>query len=155
PLDRLAAVVQRVGDPADDIGGHGRVDLASQLDEPRSQTVLPRHPGEVERVDRDAVAAPAGAPVEGPEAERLGPGRLDHLPDVDPHARVDHLELVDQGDVDGAVGVLEDLAGLGDFEAANGNDADDHLGIERSGQLEAGGIEAADDLGNGRGGELG
>ena len=61
----------------------------------------------------EAVAAQARARVERLEAERLGLGRLDHLPDVDAHAVVEHLQLVDQGDVDRAVGVLQDLARLG------------------------------------------
>ena len=155
PLDRLAAVVEGVGDLADDVGGHRRVDLAGQLDEPRRQAVLAGHPGQIERVDRDAVPAQAGAGIEGLEAERLGLGRLDHLPDVDPHLRVEHLQFIDQGDVDGAVGVLEDLAGLGDLRAGDGHDPDDDLAVEGDGQLQAGRLEAADDLGDGRGRELG
>ena len=115
PLTGLPLVVQRVGDPADDVGGHRRVDLAGQLDEPGVQAVLPGHPGQVERVDRDAVPAQPGPGIERLEAERLGLGRVDHFPDVDAHAVVEHLQLVDQGDVDGAVGVLQDLAGLGDL----------------------------------------
>ena len=155
PLDRLAPVVERVGDPGDDVGGHRGVDLAGQLDEPGGQPVLAGDPGQVERVDRDAVATQPGAGIEGLEAERLGPGRLDHLPDVDPHAGVDHLQLVDQGDVDGAIGVLEDLAGLGDLGAGDGDDPDDHLAVQRRGELEAGRVEAADDLGDGGRRELG
>ena len=63
-----------------------------------------------------------GPGIERLEAERLGLGRLDHLPDVDPHPVVEHLQLVDQGDVDGAVGVLEDLAGLGHLGAGDRHD---------------------------------
>src|SRR5207253_1274411 len=100
------------GDAADDVAGHGGVDLAGQLDEARVDPVAAGGPGEVEGVNGDAVSAQAGAGVEGLEAERLGPRRLDHLPHVDAHAFKDHLQLVDQGDVDGAVGVLQDLARL-------------------------------------------
>ena len=93
--------------------------------------MLAGDPGQVERVDRDAVPAQPGAGIERLEAERLGLGRVDHLPDVDAHAVVEHLQLVDQGDVDGAVGVFEDLAGLGHLGAGDGHDADDDLAVER------------------------
>ena len=156
PLDRLAAVVEGVGDLADDIRGHRRVDLAGQLDEPRGQAVLAGHPGEIEGVDRDAVPAQPGARDRTPGSRtawswppRSPPRRRS------PCGRIDHLQLVDQGDVDGAVGVLEDLAGLGDLRAGDGHDPDDDLAVEGDGELQAGGIEAADDLGDGRGRELG
>ena len=38
-----------------------RVDMAGQLDEPRIEAGLLRLPREIERIDRDAVAAEAGA----------------------------------------------------------------------------------------------
>ena len=63
----------------DDEGGHGFVDLAGQLDEACGTVELARSPAEVEGVDRDAVAADAGAGVEGLEAEGLGGGRVDDL----------------------------------------------------------------------------
>ncbi len=103
---------------------------------------LRRDPGQVERIDRDAVAAQAGPGIERLEAERLGLGGLDHLPDVDPHPVVEDLQLVDQGDVHGPVGVLEDLAGLGDLGAGDGHDPDHDPGIERGRQLEARGDRA-------------
>ena len=55
-----------------------------------------------------------GPGIEGHVAERLGRGGLDDLPDIDAHAFEDHLELVDQGDVDRAEDVLQELGGLGD-----------------------------------------
>src|SRR5581483_11680262 len=62
---------------------HRRVDLAGQLDEAGGDVVFARLPGQVERVDRDAVAAEPRARVERHVAEGFGLGRLDHLPDVD------------------------------------------------------------------------
>ena len=58
---RLGVVVQRAGDPLDAELGHALVDLARQLHELGGLAVLARLPGEVERVDRQAVAAHARA----------------------------------------------------------------------------------------------
>ena len=68
------------------------------------------------------------------EAERLGLGRVDHFPDVDAHAVEEHLQLVDQRDVHGAVGVFEDLAGLGHLAVADGNHFGHGLAIKLHGQ---------------------
>lgn len=70
-------------------------------------------------IEGDAVAADARARIEGLEAIGLGLCRFDDLPDVDAHLSGEEGELVDEGDVDEAVGVLEDLhhlrgAGRGD-----------------------------------------
>src|SRR5207253_5623198 len=100
-LERLAVLVQGVGDAPDDVRRHGGVDLAGQLDEARGHAVLARHPGQVKRVDGNAVAPQTGTGVERLEAERLGPGRVDHLPHVNTHAVEDQFQLIDQGDVDG------------------------------------------------------
>ena len=108
---------------------------------------------EVERVDRDAVPAQAGAGIERLEPERLGLRRLDHLPDVDPHPIEEDLQLVDQRDVHGPIRVLEDLARLGDLGRRDGDDPDDHPPVERRGDLQARGVETADDLGDRRGRE--
>ena len=107
----------------DHVPRHARVDLARELDEARPLAVLGRLPGEVEGIERDAVAAEARARVERHEAERLGLGRLDDLPDVDPHAVEDHLQLVHERDVHGAEDVLEELRGLGDARARDRDDA--------------------------------
>ena len=57
--------------------------------------------------------AEAGAGAEAHVAERLGRGRVDHLPDVDPHPVAEDRELVDERDVDRAEDVLEQLRQLG------------------------------------------
>ena len=112
--ERLAGpVVQRLRDERAAVVRHVLVDLAGQLDEARREVVLARLPGEVEGVDRDAVAAEAWAGLEAHEPERLRSGRLDDLPDVHPHPLAQHRELVDEGDVDGAEDVLEELRQLG------------------------------------------
>ena len=59
--DLPSAVVERLRDPRAAVVRHVLVDLARELDEPRREVELARLPGEVEGVDRDAVAAEAGA----------------------------------------------------------------------------------------------
>ena len=59
-LDRLAALVEGLDQPLDDVLRHAGVDFAGQLDEPRGQAVLAGHPGEIERIDRNAVPAQPG-----------------------------------------------------------------------------------------------
>ena len=111
--DSVRAVVQRLRDHRAAEVRHVVVDLAGQLDEARREVELARLPGEVEGVDRDAVAAEAGAGLERREPERLGRGGVDHLPHVDLHPVAELRELVDERDVDRAVDVLEQLRQLG------------------------------------------
>ena len=59
--DRLGRVVERALDPRDAVVGHLLVDLAGELDELGGHVELARAPGEVERVDGQAVAAHARA----------------------------------------------------------------------------------------------
>ena len=73
-------------------------------------------PGEVVGVDADAVAADE-ARLELEEVP-LGAGRFEHLEGVDADAVKNDAELVDQGDVDVALGVLNDLGCLGHADAA-------------------------------------
>jgi len=87
------------------------------------------------------------------EPKGLGPGGVDDFPDVDPQPVEEHLQLIDHGDVHRAIGVLEDLARLGHLARAYGNDAHDRLLVEGRGQPPAERIDAADDLGDGAGGE--
>ena len=115
----LGCSLRRVGDLLDDEVGHVGVDFAGQLDEAGAEVELLGLPGEIEGVDGDAVAAEAGAGIEGLEAEGLGFGRVDDFVDVDAHAHAELLELVDQRDVDAAVDVLKQLGHLGDRGAAD------------------------------------
>ena len=96
----------------------------------RVEVVLARLPGEVERVDRDAVAAEAGARLEAHEAERLRRGRVDDLPDVDAHPVAELRELVDERDVDRAEDVLEQLRQLGRLGRRDGVDGVDDAAVE-------------------------
>jgi hypothetical protein len=84
--------------------------------------------------------------MERREAERLRRRRVDHLPHVDPHAIEEDLQLVHERDVDAAVGVLEDLRGLGDARRADGDDALDDRAVERARDARTRGRRPADEL---------
>src|SRR5262249_18001411 len=51
------------------------------------------------------------------EGERLGGGRLNHLPDGYPESIAEHRDLVDEADIDKPIGVLDKLGKLGDLGA--------------------------------------
>ena len=112
PLTGFSASLRARCDPLGAEVGLGLVDLAGQLDELGVEVVLAGLEGEVEGVDRQAVAAHARARVEAHEAEGLGRGGVDHLPDVDLEPVAELGQLVDQGDVDRAEDVLQQLRQL-------------------------------------------
>ena len=61
PLTALRRVFSASADLVDDVVRHAGVDVAGQLDEARIEAALLRLPRQVERIDRDAVAAEARA----------------------------------------------------------------------------------------------
>ena len=140
--------VQRLGQSRDHMAGHGRVDLSRQFDEAGGQVVLARFPGQIERVDRDAVPAQARAGIERHVAERFGLGGLDHLPDIHSHGLVDDLQLVHEGDVDGAEDVLGQLDRLGGGGGGDGNDGFHDGAVEGLHQFASGRTVTCNDLGN-------
>src|SRR6187431_803251 len=78
----------------------------------------------------------------GPRIERLKPKRfrlrgLDHFPHVDTELVIEDLQLVDQRDIYGAVGVLEDLARFSHFHTGHANHLDDSVAVHRAGKLTA------------------
>ena len=132
PAERLARLlVQRQRQPIGHMVGHGGVDLAGQFDEAGGLVELARFPGQVERVDRDAVPAQPRPRIERHEAKGLGAGGVDHLPHVDAHGVVDQLQLVHEGDVDGAKDVLGQLDRLGRRRAGYRNHGFHDCPIER------------------------
>ena len=154
-LDRLLGLVEGAGDPVDAVGGLGAVDFPGQLDELGVEVVLARLEGEVEGVDRQAVAAHPRAGVEAHEPERLGRRGFDHLPDVDPEPVAELGKLVDEGDVDRAEDVLEQLRQLRCLRRGEDDDlAADQL-VQLAGSLGAGFGQAADQLRRGAHGVVG
>ena len=96
--DALRLAVESVGDQLEHVLRHALVDVRRELDEARLEPVLLRLPGEVERVDRDAVPAQPRPGIERHEAEGLGRRRVDHLPDVDLEVVAEERQLVHQAD---------------------------------------------------------
>ncbi len=82
------------------------------------------------------------------EAERLGGGGVDDLPDVEVHAQAEHLEFVDQRDVDAAIDILEQLGHLRGGGRGDGNGAAEDGAVERGGDFAGLGIESANHLRN-------
>ena len=72
----------------------------------------------------------AGTRVEAHEAEGLGLGGVEDVPDVDVHLLEDHLELVDEGDVDAPEDVLDELAGLGGAGVLDADGGVEDFGVE-------------------------
>ena len=153
-LDRLAGVVERAFDLLHAVVGHLHVDLPGELDELGGEVELAGAPREVERVHGQAVAAHARSGLEAHEAEGLGRGGVDHLPDVDLHAVGEDRQFVDQRDVDRAEDVLEQLGQLRRLGRAHGHDlvADQAVEVDRALRAHLG--QAAHDLRRGADGEV-
>ena len=90
----------------------------------------------------------AGAGVEGLEPEGLGPGGRDDVPEVDAEVVAEARHLVDEGDVDVAVGVLQQLRRLGLAGAPSRDDRVDEPPVEGGGGIGARLRVATDDLGS-------
>ena len=90
-----------------------------------------------------------GSRLERHEAERLGRGGLDDLPDVDVHPVAELRELVDERDVDRAEDVLEELRQLGCLGRRDRVHRVDRRRVERDGGGGRALVDPADDLRHG------
>ncbi len=88
-----SGIVEGGGDLGHDEVGHAGAIGAGQLDEASAEVEFTGLPGEVEGVDRDAMAAEAGSGIEGLKAEGFGFGGVDDFVDVDAHAHAERLSL--------------------------------------------------------------
>ena len=93
-FDGTVVVVQSQADFFDNVVGHVGVHFACQLDEAGVYAVFAGFPSQVERVDRDTVAAQAGARVISNEAERFGCGGIDDFVNIDAHFVGNDFHLV-------------------------------------------------------------
>ncbi|MNY20541.1 hypothetical protein D3C86_1540250 [compost metagenome] len=141
--------IERLRNPSDDVTRHTGIDLPGKFDEPRWQFIFPRFPGEIERVDRYAVAAKTRTGIKGHETKRLGFRRIDHFPYVDTHRLVDDLEFIDEGDIDGTEDVFGDFHRFRRGIGRNRNDFFDHRTVKSLHQLSSGLTIASDNLRNG------
>lgn len=123
-----------------DVLGHGGVGLKGEADEVgRLGVVADQEP----RVDRDAVAADARAGVEDVHA-RVLVGDADDLGDVHAADAADLGELVGEGDVHRAEGVLDDLGHLGGADVGDGDLALAEAGVDLRHGLAHLGVVGAD-----------
>ncbi len=153
-FDGFPLIIESNHGALDHVFGHPAVDLAGEFDEAGVDAVFAGLPGEVEGVDRDAVAAEAGSGVERGEAEGLGGGGADDLPDIDVHRVGDDLEFVDEADVDSAVDVFQQFGQLRDLAGADGDDGVEGRFVKRDANVQTGRGVTADDLGDVGGGEF-
>ena len=77
-------------------------------------------PGQVERVDRYAMATDPRSRIERHEPERLGAGCVDNFPNIDTHAMAKHGKFIDQGYVDASESILQELGHFGDSGRTHG-----------------------------------
>src|SRR5450759_5882794 len=124
------------------------VNVVGELHEPDTSSKASLDPpGQVRRVDRQAVATDSWPRREPHVSERLGRGRVDGRPDVYAEVMRVHRKLVHEGNVYVPEGVLQQLRELG-FLA--GGRSDSHLdkgGVEALHRLQRGGVDAGHDLG--------
>ena len=146
--NRLADTIQQLAYPLDHVVRHGVVDLSGKLNETGGEVVLLRLPRQIERVERNAMATESRPGIEGHVAKRLSFGRLDDLPDVDPHPFTEQGQLVDHRDIDDTEDVLQQLGHLSDTRRGNTeNTAIEHRFVQPRGSLGAGWRDAANDFG--------
>lgn len=103
---------------------------------------------EVVRVDWDTVSADTETRAERREAVRLSRGGVDHLIGVNTVGTSGVSHLVDVGNVDHAVAVLEELGHLGHLRLADGHDLVEDFAVELRDNLERLRREGAEDLGD-------
>jgi len=113
----MAFMDHELYDALGDLFPHVVVQLTTGQDDFRVVAKLLGPLSEVVGIDSDAM------PANEPRAERLeiplGPGRFEDGIGINPHTMENHAELVDEGDVDIALGVLNDLGRFGNLDAGS------------------------------------
>ena len=127
------------------------VHFTGQFDKAGVYAVFACFPSQVERVDRDAVAAQAWTWVISNEAEWFGCSGIDDFVNVDTHFVGNNFHLVHQADVYGAVDVFQKFGQLGSFGGAYRNNFIDGRLVQRKADFQTGRGVAADDFWNGTG----
>ncbi len=147
-VETFFLAVEGVGDGIYHVIGHRSVDFTSQFDEARGEIVFAGLPGKVERINRNAVSAEAGARIERHKPKGLGGGGVNHFPDVNVHARCEQLQFVDQSNVHAAEDVFQQLGHFGRASGTDGNHLGHNLRVNRERRAAAGRIGTADYFGN-------
>src|SRR4030095_10300393 len=127
---------------------HLRIYLFGKRNEPCLEPVHPRFPGQVMRVERNAVTANSGTRVESHEPEWLGSSGLNDLPGIYSEGVAELRHFVDQPYVDRSEGVLEQFACLGHTCRADLMDLVNDCTIGCHSNLSARTTHSTNDLGN-------
>src|SRR4030081_1285904 len=109
---------------------HRGVNLTGELNKASVKFKFPRLPGQIKRIDRNAVSPQAGPGIERHESERLCFCCFNNLPDIDPHRAVDELQLIYQSNIHAAEDVLQELSGFGDPTRCNRHNRPNRLTID-------------------------
>ena len=96
-------------------------------------------PGQIVRIDRNAVSAQPGTRIERGEPKGLGGGGVDYFVDVDSQKVTHQRELVHHADIHAAESIFEKLDHLGTFGARHRNYPFNKLRIKKPGDLGASG----------------
>src|SRR6266849_1316195 len=147
-VEGLVLLVEQAVDSAQNVLRHAGVDASGQLDELGVDVHLAGLPGQVERIDRNAMSAQTRPRLEWHVAEWLRCARVDHFPDIDPETVTDRLKLVDESDVDDPEDVLEELRDLSGSKAGHRHELVDESAVEGDGQVQAIPREPRNDLGS-------
>src|SRR5215813_12800589 len=92
--------------------------------------MLPRLPGKIMRIERNAVAANSGTRIKRHEAERLRSRGANHLPSVDVERIAKARHLIGHPDVYGTESILEQLGRFGHTGRSHGVNIFDNLRIK-------------------------
>src|SRR5207253_3749407 len=120
-LQSFADLIQYVAGLTNHPLWHFRIHVARDFDHSSLELQRAHLPGEVMRIERDAVTAKTGARSKFHEAEWLGGSSIENIPNIDLQALACLREFVDQSDVDHAEGVLVNLHQLGCVGALDRN----------------------------------
>ncbi len=126
---------------------HVLVDLVSKFDESGFFAKLANTIRQIAGIDWDAVSPHSRAGIESLESKGLGRSTSDGIPDVHVQTPAEESHLVDEGDVDVPVGVLEELGHLGFSRSLEQYDLCAELRVEGCGPVSSYLVEPADQAG--------
>ena len=86
-VDGLSALVQGLAYAIHHVIGHVQVDFAGEFNKPRAEIEFLGLPGQIKRIDWDAMASQPRPRVERLESERLCGCGFDNFPNIDTHAQ--------------------------------------------------------------------
>src|SRR4029078_201133 len=108
-IQTFALLVKGIGHTTDDESRHLAIDVSCKLDQPRLTTFHSRLPGQIIRVDWNAVTTQTRAWIKRHKAERFRFRRFNDLPNIDTEGMASERHLVGKRNVHAAKRILEKL----------------------------------------------